>query len=276
MMHNPQNTPHLQDQHFKTPVQDYTPEQRQLLLDYTLQLADTSFILGHRLSEWCGHGPVLEQDMAMSNIALDLIGQTRSYYQYAAELEGKGRTEDDLAYLRETVEYKNPLLVEQPNGDFGDTVMRQFIFDSFHFFFLKELQKSSDLRLAAIAAKSFKEVSYHIKWSSEWVIRLGDGTEESRRRIEEAIDQLWPFSGELFMMTATEKALLKQAVIPDYSTIKNSWQGHVAKVFGEATLAVPEKVWMQSGGKEGRHTEHLGFILTQLQYLQRAYPGLEW
>lgn len=276
MMHNHENAPHLHEQHFNTPVQDYAPELKQLVLVYTLQLADTSFILGHRLSEWCGHGPVLEQDMALSNIALDLIGETRSLYQYAAALEGKGRTEDDLAYLRYAVEYKNPLLVEQPNGDFADTIMRQFIYDSFHFFFLKELQNSTDHRLAAIAEKSLKESSYHIKWSSEWVIRLGDGTEESRQRIEKAIDNLWPYSGELFMMTATEKALLEHGVIPDYSQIKKDWDAHVARVFEEATLAVPQNVWMQSGGKEGRHTEHLGFILTELQYLQRAYPGLEW
>jgi ring-1,2-phenylacetyl-CoA epoxidase subunit PaaC len=276
MMHNHENAPHLQDQLFKTPIPDYAPELRQLVLDYTLQLADSSFILGHRLSEWCGHGPILEQDLAMSNIALDLIGETRSLYQYAAELEGEGRSEDDQAYLRDAVEYKNPLLVEQPNGDFADTVMRQFIFDSFHYFFLQGLQKSSDQRLAAIAEKSLKEAAYHIKWSSEWVIRLGDGTEESKQRIEKAIENLWLFSGELFMMTATERALLEQGVIPDYSLVKKSWEGHVAKVFEEATLEVPQQVWMQSGGKEGRHTEHLGFILAELQYMQRTYPGLNW
>lgn len=276
MMHNHENSPHLEEQHFNTPVQDYAPEVRQLVLDYTLQLADTTFILGHRLSEWCGHGPVLEQDLAMSNIALDLIGETRSLYQYAAALQGAGRTEDELAFLRDAVEYKNPLLVEQPNGDFGDTVMRQFIFDTFHYFFLKELQKSTDHRLAAIAEKSFKESSYHIKWSSEWVIRLGDGTEESKKRMEKAIDNLWPYSGELFITTDTERALQEQGIIPDYKELQKSWDAHVAKVFEEATLKVPQQVWMQSGGKEGRHTEHLGFILTELQYMQRAYPDLEW
>ncbi|PRY04668.1 ring-1,2-phenylacetyl-CoA epoxidase subunit PaaC [Pontibacter ummariensis] len=276
MMHNTENTHHLQEPHFNTPLQDYAPEVRQLVLDYTLQLADTSFILGHRLSEWCGHGPILEQDLAISNIALDLIGETRSLYQYAAELEGKGRTEDDLAYLRDAVEYKNPLLVEQPNGDFADTILRQFIFDTFHYFFLQQLQHSSDLRLAAIAAKSLKEASYHIKWSSEWVIRLGDGTEESKRRMEKAVDNLWPFSGEFFQITETEKRLLEQGIIPDYAPIKQQWDEHVTKVFDEATLTVPQNVWMQKGGKEGRHTEHLGYVLAELQYLQRAYPGLEW
>ncbi|RNI30606.1 1,2-phenylacetyl-CoA epoxidase subunit PaaC [Rufibacter latericius] len=257
-------------------LQNYSPELRAQLLDYTLQLADTSLILGHRLSEWCGHGPILEQDLAMANIALDLIGETRSLYQYAAELESQGRTEDDLAYLREAVEYKNPLLVEQPNGDFGDTVMRQFIFDGFHFFLLKDLQNSPDSGLAGIAAKSFKEASYHIKWSSEWIIRLGDGTEESKRRIQKSLENLWMYSGELFSMTHTEEQLSQAGLIPDYRTLQPQWEAHVGKVFAEATLEVPQNVFMQKGGKTGRHTEHLGYLLTELQYLQRAYPGLEW
>jgi ring-1,2-phenylacetyl-CoA epoxidase subunit PaaC len=259
-----------------TPPHTYSPELSQLLFDYTLQLADTSLILGHRLSEWCGHGPVLEQDLALANIALDLIGETRSLYQYAAELEGQGRTEDDLAYLREAVEYKNPLLVELPNGDFGQTVLRQFLFDGFHLHLLQGLQACPDPQLAAIAAKSFKEASYHLKWSSEWVIRLGDGTDESKRRIEEALDTLWPYSGELFTMTATEKALFEQGFIPDYPQIKERWDEHVTKVFTEATLNVPQGVWMQKGGKEGKHTEQLGFILAELQYMQRTYPGAKW
>jgi ring-1,2-phenylacetyl-CoA epoxidase subunit PaaC len=263
--------------HTQTPaVQDYSPELRALLLEYTLQLADTSLILGHRLSEWCGHGPILEQDLAMANIALDLIGETRSLFQYAAELEGQGRSEDDLAYLRDAVEYKNPLLVEQPNGDFAATILRQFLFDGFHFFLLKDLQNSSDQRLAGIAAKSFKEASYHLKWSSEWVIRLGDGTEESRQRIQKAIDTLWMYSGELFHMTETEKQLAQAGIIPEYATLQPQWEAHLAKVFAEATLEVPQNVFMQKGGKIGRHAEHLGYILTELQYLQRAYPGLEW
>ncbi|MCC9167959.1 1,2-phenylacetyl-CoA epoxidase subunit PaaC [Pontibacter harenae] len=269
-------TPHLQEHLLNIPVPDYAPELRQLVFDYTLQLADTSLILGHRLSEWCGHGPILEQDLAMANIALDLIGETRSLYQYAATLEGKGRTEDDLAYLRSAVEYKNPLLVEQPNGDFGDTVMRQFLFDGFHYFLLKALKHSSDQGLSAIAAKSFKEASYHIKWSSEWVIRLGDGTEESKHRMEKAVGNLWMYSGELFMMTDTEKQLLEAGILPDYTSIKQQWDEHVAKVFSEATLEVPQQVYMQQGGKMGKHSEHLGYILTELQYLQRTYPGLEW
>lgn len=257
-------------------VQDFSPELRQLLYDYTLQLADTSLILGHRLSEWCGHGPILEQDIAVSNIALDLIGETRSFYQYAAALEGKGRTEDDLAYLRDAVEYKNPLLVEQPNGDFGHTILRQFLYDSFHYLLLEQLQKSPDPNLAAIAAKSFKEASYHLKWSSEWVIRLGDGTEESKQRMENALEVLWPYSGELFMPTEAEKALQDQGYIPRYEDLKPAWDQQVQQVFAEATLLLPQKVWMQKGGKWGRHSEHLGYILAELQYLQRAYPGQQW
>jgi len=276
MEHHTQPGHVLHEQHFKMPLQDYSPEVRQLVLDYTLQLADTSLILSHRLAEWCGHGPILEQDLAMTNISLDLLGEARSLYQYAAELEGKDRTEDDLAYLRDAVEYKNPLLVEQPNGDFGDTVLRQFIFDTYHYFFLKELQKSTDNRLAAIAEKSLKEATYHIKWSSEWVIRLGDGTAESKQRIEKAIDELWTYAGELFQVTPTEKALQEQGIIPDYTAIKAEWDKHVAQVFEEATLAVPHDQWMQSGGKTGKHSEHLGYILAELQYLQRALPGQKW
>lgn len=257
-------------------VDGYSAELRQLLFDYSLQLADTSLILGHRVSEWCGHGPILEQDIALSNIALDLIGETRSFYQYAAALEGRGRTEDDLAYLRDAVEYKNPLLVEQANGDFGQTIMRQFLFDGFHYLLLQHLKSSPDQNLAAIAAKSYKEASYHLKWSSEWVIRLGDGTEESKERMEKALDILWPFTGELFMMTETEKRLQAEGYIPDYAKLKTAWDEHVATVFSEATLEVPQKVWMQKGGKAGIHTEQLGFMLAEFQYLQRTYPGAQW
>ncbi|QJX48106.1 phenylacetate-CoA oxygenase subunit PaaC [Hymenobacter taeanensis] len=255
---------------------NYTPEVRQQLFRYVLQLADTSLILGHRLSEWCGHGPVLEQDLAMANIALDLLGETRSLYQYAAELEGQDRTEDDLAFLRLATEYQNPLLVEQPNGDFAATVVRQFLFDNFHYHFLQQLQTSPDERLAAIAEKAWKEAAYHLKWSSEWIIRLGDGTEESRQRVEKALGNLWRYSGELTASTATEQALQRLGLIPDYATLLPAMQAHVAKVFEEATLPVPQEAYMQKGGKEGRHTEHLGYILAELQYMQRTYPGLKW
>jgi ring-1,2-phenylacetyl-CoA epoxidase subunit PaaC len=254
----------------------YDAETRAMLFEYIVQLADTSLILAQRLTEWCGHGPVLEQDIAISNIALDLLGETRNLFQYAAEIEGLGRSEDDLAYLRVATDYKNPLLVEMPNGNFADTVVRQFIFDTWHYYFLQQLKHKNDNRLAAIAEKSFKEASYHIKWSSEWIIRLGDGTDESRKKVEAAIALLWPYSEELFSMTATEKALSELGIAPDYSVVQQQWKEHVAKVFDSATLSVPSGVFMQKGGKEGRHTEELGYLLAELQYMQRTYPGLEW
>jgi ring-1,2-phenylacetyl-CoA epoxidase subunit PaaC len=254
----------------------YAPEVRQQLFQYVLQLADSSLILGHRLSEWCGHGPILEQDLAMANIALDLLGETRSLFQYAAELEGQGRTEDDLAFLRLATEYRNPLLVEQPNGDFAATITRQFLFDTFHYHFLVQLQQSPDERLAAIAEKAVKEAAYHLKWSSEWVIRLGDGTAESRQRLDKALATLWRYSGELTTPTALEKSLQTAGLIPDYAALRPAMDAHVAHVFGEATVPVPQGVFMMTGGKEGRHSEHLGYILAELQYMQRTYPGMKW
>jgi ring-1,2-phenylacetyl-CoA epoxidase subunit PaaC len=254
----------------------YPAEVRQALFQYVLQLADTSLILGHRLSEWCGHGPVLEQDLAMANIALDLLGEARSYYQYAADLEGQGRTEDDLAYLRPAVEYRNPLLVEQPNGDFAATIVRQFLFDNFHHPFLRHLQNTPDARLAAIAEKSVKEAAYHLKWSSEWLIRLGDGTPESRRRLDKALATLWRYADELTTPTADEKALQSAGLIPAYAELQPAMAAHLAHVLEEATLPTPTGSFGMKGGKEGRHSEHLGYILTELQYMQRAYPGLTW
>ena len=246
------------------------------LFPFVLQLADTSLILAHRLSEWCGHGPVLEQDLALANIALDLLGEARSYYQYAAELEGRGRTEDDLAYLRSAVEYRNPLLVEQPNGDFAHTIVRQFLFDNFHYQLLKELKNGPDTQLAAIAEKSLKEAAYHLKWSSEWLIRLGDGTPESRQRLDKAIATLWRFAGELTTPTATEASLQDLGLVPDYAALLPAMQAHLAHVLAEATVPEPTAVFAQLGGKTGRHSEHLGYLLTELQYMQRTYPGLTW
>jgi ring-1,2-phenylacetyl-CoA epoxidase subunit PaaC len=258
------------------PATTHSPETQTQLFRYVLQLADTSLILAHRLSEWCGHGPILEQDLALANIALDFLGEARSYYQYAAELEGQGRTEDDLAYLRSAVEYRNPLLVEQPNGDFAATIVRQFIYDTFHYHLLQQLQAGSDTQLAAIAEKSVKEAAYHLKWSSEWIIRLGDGTEESRRRVEQALASLWRYAGELATPNATEQELQAAGLVPDYAAMLPQMDAHVARVFAEATLPVPQGVFMQKGGKDGRHTEHLGYLLTELQYMQRTYPGLTW
>ena len=241
------------------------------LINYTLHLADNALILGQRNTEWCGHGPILEQDIAITNISLDLVGQARSFYQYAAQLKADGSTEDSLAYLRTERDFKNCLLVEQPNGDWAQTILRQFLFSSYQYFLYQELQKNSDETLAAIAEKSLKEVSYHLRWSSEWVIRLGDGTDESHSRILKAIDELWRYTGELFIPVPYEK----EAGI-DVSLLKNDWSEKVKAVLTEATLPVPENIFMQTGGKTGTHTEHLGYILTELQYVQRAYPGCEW
>ncbi|TAE52676.1 MAG: phenylacetate-CoA oxygenase subunit PaaI [Bacteroidetes bacterium] len=246
------------------------------LLDYTLRLADNSLILGHRLSEWCGHGPILEQDIAMTNLALDLIGQSRSLYQYAAEIEGQGRSEDDLAYLRDGWDFRNVQLTELPNGDFGRTVMRQFLYDAYEQPFLEALSQSRDERLAAIAAKSLKEATYHLRWSSEWVIRLGDGTEESHRRVQTALNELWPYCGELTRPNATDITLLTEGIAPDLDIVAAAWQKKITEVLEEATLRQPETRPARKGGKDGVHTEHLGYILAEMQFLQRTYPGAQW
>lgn len=243
---------------------------------YLLSLADNVLILGHRLSEWCGHGPALEIDMAMTNISLDLVGQARNLYQYAAELEGKGRSEDDLAYLRDADEFRNALLVEQPNGDFAQTIARNFLFDSFHYYFLQKLTESRDERLAAIAEKSLKEVAYHLRWTSEWVIRLGDGTPESHQRMQLAINDLWSFRGELLTPAPFDVDAAAAGYGVDLTAIKAAVEQKIWEVLDEATLIRPADEWMQSGGKKGRHSEHLGFILAEMQFLQRAYPNSVW
>jgi ring-1,2-phenylacetyl-CoA epoxidase subunit PaaC len=280
-------------------------------LTYTLQIADTILIHAQRLSEWCGHGPILEQDIALTNIALDHIGATRSLYQHAAdqynalpeEIQGAIFTspalearrtgipasyqqvnestsqriaEDDLAYLRDAWDFHNVLLAEQPNEDWAYTVAKSFFLDTYNYYFYAALQQSSDRVLAAIAEKSLKEVTYHLKWSSEWVIRLGDGTAESRARMQQAINDRWAYTGELFMPSETDKAALDGGYGPDLALIKPLWEGRVAAVFAEAGLAMPAGNWMQQGGKEGTHSEHLGYILAEMQYLQRAYPGMAW
>jgi ring-1,2-phenylacetyl-CoA epoxidase subunit PaaC len=241
------------------------------LINYTLHLADNSLILGQRNAEWCGHGPVLEQDIAITNISLDLIGQARNFYQYAGSLIGDGATEDSLAYLRKEREFKNCLLVEQANGDWAQTILRQFFFSQYQYLLFEQLQNTKNEQLAAIAEKSLKEVTYHLRWSSEWVIRLGDGTEESHKRIMKAIDELWRYTGEMFVPAEYEK----EAAI-DFNKIKEEWLSKVKEILSEATLTAPEKTFMQMGGKEGKHTEHLGYILAELQYMQRAYPDCEW
>lgn len=242
-----------------------------VLIDYTLHLADNALILAQRNGEWCGHGPVLEQDIAITNITLDLVGQARSLYQYAALLKADGSTEDSLAYLRTEREFKNFLLVEQPKGDWAQTILRQFLFSSYQYYLYQYLQNHTDTTLAAIAEKSLKEVSYHLRWSSEWVIRLGDGTEESHQRILKAVDELWRYTGELFMPAPYEKELGI-----DMASLKYDWSKKIKAVFDEASLTIPSNIYMQEGGKTGTHTEQLGYLLADLQYMQRVYPGCEW
>ena len=263
------------------------------LVQYALHLADNSLILGQRNSEWCGHGPVLEQDIAITNISLDLIGQARNFYQYAAYLINNNKiaegskvsaiggdleraTEDSLAYLRKEREFKNCLLVEQPNGDWAQTILRQFFFSQYQYLLFQQLQNSKDEQLAAIAEKSLKEITYHLRWSSEWVVRLGDGTEESHVRMQKAIEELWRYTGELFEAISYELRVVSEGICVEISKLKEPWMTKVKEVFSEATLTIPEKAFTQTGGKEGKHTEHLGYILTELQYMQRAYPGCEW
>lgn len=246
------------------------------LFEYTIRLADDSLILGHRMSEWCGHGPILEEDIAMTNIALDLVGQATSFLKYAGEVEGKGRDQDTLAFLRYDREYKNALLVEQPNGDFGMTMMRQFLFDAFRKPLFERLQNSTDKQLAAIAEKSLKETKYHLKHSSEWVIRLGDGTEESHRRIQDSLDTLWRYSSELFYSDEVDVEMQKLGVAPNMSEVFDDWNTTTHAVLKEATLQIPTNNWKHEGGRKGLHSEHMGHILSELQYMQRAYPNMEW
>lgn len=244
--------------------------------EYVLRIGDDSLILGQRLAEWCGHGPILEEDIAMTNISLDLIGQATSLLSYAGELEGKGRDADKLAFLRFDREYRNLLLVEQPNGDFGMTMMRQFLFDAFRKPFYEKLQLSSDKHLAAIAEKSLKETKYHLKHSSEWVIRLGDGTEESHCRIQEALNVLWRYTDELFYSDEVDAEMLSKGIAPDMAAIRSEWENTVKMVFDEATLKIPDNNWKFDGGRKGMHSEHLGYILAEMQYMQRSYPNMEW
>lgn len=246
------------------------------LYTYTLRIADDSLILGQRLSEWCGHGPILEEDIAMTNIALDLIGQATSLFEYAAEVQKEGKTADDLAFLRYENEYTNVLLVEQVNGDFGQTMVRQWLFDTFRVLFYDALQHSTDKQLAAIAEKSLKETKYHCKHSSEWIIRLGDGTEESHERTQKALDLIWRYADELFFMDDIDQDLIASKVGVDLAALQPIWMERIQTVAEQAMLTIPTNNWKQQGGRLGKHTEHLGFLLAELQYMQRAYPGMEW
>jgi len=246
------------------------------LVDYTLRLADTVLILGHRLSEWIGHAPILEEELALGNIALDLIGEARALYAYAGAVEGKGRDEDALAYGRDVGEYRNLLLAEQPNGDFAQTMVRQFLYSAFALPFWRALAGSRDATLAAIAAKAEKEAAYHLRHAGEWLIRLGDGTAESHRRAQAALEELWPYAGELFGCDAVEETLIAAGVAVDPAALRPDWEKTVGDVLAEATLKPPAASWTQSGGRRGLHSEHLGHLLAEMQFLQRAYPGATW
>jgi len=246
------------------------------LAEFALRMGDTCLILGHRNSEWCGHAPALEEDIALANTALDLIGQTQLWLAVAAEAEGRGRTADDLAFLRDVSGFRNVLLVEQPNGDFGRTIMRQFLFDAWHLPMLKALTQSSEVRVAEIAEKASKEAAYHLERSSDLVVRLGDGTRESHNRMQAALDFLWPYTGELFLGDAVDEELAGAGVAPAPESLKPTWEAHVGATLAEATLKAPEKSFAQKGGKRGVHSEHLGYILAEMQFLQRAYPGVKW
>jgi ring-1,2-phenylacetyl-CoA epoxidase subunit PaaC len=249
---------------------------RDQLLTFVLRLADDNLVLGHRLSEWCGHAPMLEEDLAMPNMALDLIGQARSLYQYAAEIEGKGRSEDDFAYLRREREYLNCLLVERPNGDFAHTMLRQFWFAAYLHPLWEAMQNSTDETLAGIAGKAVKEVAYHIRHAGEWVVRLGDGTEESAARMKEAVEALSPYLDEIFQSDDITEAMAEAGIAPDAASLRPAFDRVVLPVFAEAMLEMPPAQWPQTGGRQGRHGEHMGFLLAELQHMQRTYPGAVW
>lgn len=251
-------------------------KEQELRIAYVLQLADNVMILGQQLGELCGHGPVLEQDIALTNISLDLIGEARILYQYAAEIEGNGKTEDDYPYKRDVLDWKNLLLVEQPNGHFGHTIVRQFMFDCYHYYHLKEMTNSTDERLAEIGRKTLKEATYHLKYSSEWMIRLGDGTTESHQKMQEALTDRIRFFDEAFIPSNIEKDPNLSGIATDVEKIKSFAWDKFKSVCEEATLAIPEVEFPQKGGKNGQHTEHLGYILSDLQFLQRAYPDSNW
>ena len=246
------------------------------LVLYVLRRADDALILGHRLSEWCGHAPVLEEDMALANMGLDLLGQARELYSYAADAEGKGNDEDKFAYLRDVRQYRNLLLLEQPNGDFAHTMVRQFFYSAFADLYWRAMMKSDDATLAAIAAKSEKESAYHLRHSSEWMVRLGDGTGESHRRAQTAIDDLWAYTGEMFHVDDSERALIDSGSAVDPATLYPQWLKTVSDIVSEATLVLPKSDWMQQGGRSGRHSEHLGHLLSELQSMQRTFPGATW
>ena len=245
------------------------------LFQYLLRLGDDRLVLGHRLSEWCGHGPMLEEDIALANVALDLVGQAAHFLRLAGQVEGKGRDEDALAYFRDAIDYRNLNLVELPNGDYGRTIVRQFLFDAWSVLLLDGLQRAAHAELAGIAAKAHKEARYHVRHSGEWVLRLGDGTEESHRRAQAALDELWPYTGELFATDEVDRSLAG-AIAPDPAALEPTWREVVGDVVRRATLTLPAEGYMHSGGRQGRHTEHLGHLLDEMQILARSHPGAKW
>ncbi|SMH44690.1 1,2-phenylacetyl-CoA epoxidase subunit PaaC [Azospirillum agricola] len=251
-------------------------DRQQALFGYALRLGDTSLVLGHRLSEWCGHAPELEEDIALTNVALDLVGHARLLLSYAGETEGKGRDEDRLAYRRDVFDYRNHLLVEQPNRDFGHTIVRQFLHDSWAAELYGRLAASADATLAGIAAKAAKEVRYHVRHSADWLIRLGDGTDVSRARVADALERLWPYTGEMFERDPAEETLVAAGIVPDPAELRAAWNARVSAVLDEATLERPADGWMQKGGRRGEHSEHLGYLLAEMQFLPRAYPDAVW
>lgn len=246
------------------------------LVTYVLRRADDALVLGHRLSEWCGKAPMMEEEMALANMGLDLIGQARALYTYAGEAEAAGHDEDALAYRRDERAYRNLLLVEQPNGDFAVTMVRQLLYAAYADPYWRAMMSSRDATLAAIAAKAEKEMAYHLRHSAEWVVRLGDGTPESNARAARALTALWPYTGELFETDAVDDALIEAGIAVDPASLRDTWRATVAAVLDRATLAMPADGYMQKGGRSGRHSEHLGHLLAELQYMQRTIPGATW
>ncbi|CAL8979184.1 1,2-phenylacetyl-CoA epoxidase, subunit C [Rhodoplanes serenus] len=246
------------------------------LVTYVLRRADDALVLGHRLSEWCGKAPMMEEEMALANMGLDLIGQARALYTYAGEAEAAGHDEDALAYRRDERAYRNLLLVEQPNGDFAVTMVRQLLYAAYADPYWRAMMSSRDATLAAIAAKAEKEMAYHLRHSAEWVVRLGDGTPESHERTARALTMLWPYTGELFETDSVDDSLIEAGIAVDPASLRDTWRATVADVLGRATLTMPADGYMQKGGRSGRHSEHLGHLLTELQYMQRTIPGATW
>ncbi len=249
---------------------------QEALFQYTLRLGDTNLILAQRLSEWTGHGPFLEEDLALTNIALDITGAAKSLLEYAATVENKDRSADDLAYFRNDRQYYNAQITEQPNGDYARTIVRQAMVDCFDYYFYTELAKSKDETLAGIAQKSIKEVTYHLRHTSSWVERFGDGTEESHNKAQTAINELWQYTGELFEMNEVDEILIKEGVAVDLNLVKTKWEKHMTELLAKSTLTKPENAFMQTGSRKGIHTEHLAFILAEMQALPRMYPDAKW